>query len=82
MPIVDASTSRAGFMVGLPHPTTADPVCGLAIWKSDMIEEGVDVAGDTASAVKFALRMGERVPSKLPPICGSLSLASMADANC
>ena len=70
----------AGFIVGLPQPITSDPVDVLAMhrsWSSDIIEQGVDVAGDdeVASAIVLA------VTSVLPLSCRPLSWASMPDAK-
>ena len=71
---------NAGFIVELPQRITSDPVDGLAMyrsWSSDIIEQGVDVAGDdeVASAIVLA------VTSVLPLSCRPLSLASMPDAK-
>ena len=72
---------NAGFIVDLPQPITSDPVDGLAMvhrsWSSDIIEQGVDVAGDdeVASAIVLA------VTSVLPLSCRPLSWASMPDAK-
>ena len=78
---------NAGFIVDLPQPITSDHVDGLAMvhrsWSSDIIEQGVDVAGDdeVASAIVVAVRKGEDAPSVLPLSCRPLSLASMPDAK-